>query len=132
MCRRADDLGGAFDAAVRERTNGLVLLTSPLFTQSPVRLAIGELALKHRLPGITLFTSFPAFGLLMAYGPDQADAYRHAASQYVGRILKGARPADLPVQRPDKFRLVISAKTAKALRLELPQSVVLQADEVLQ
>jgi putative tryptophan/tyrosine transport system substrate-binding protein len=129
--RQADDVGGAFDAAVRERANGLVVLTSPLFTQSRLRSAIAELALKHRLPGITLFTTFPAFGLLMAYGPDQADASRRAASQYVARILKGARPADLPVQHPDKFRLVISAKTAKALRVEVPQSIVLQADEIL-
>lgn len=130
--RRPDDLGGAFDVAGRERANGLVVLTSPLFTQSRMRSTIAELALKHRLPGITLFTTFPAFGLLMAYGPDQIDAYGRAASQYVARILKGARPSELPVQRPDKFRLVISAKTAKTLRVTLPQSVVLQADEVLQ
>lgn len=130
--RRSDDLPGAFDATVRERANGLMVLTSPLFTQSRVRITIVELALKHRLPAITLFTTFPAFGLLMAYGPDQPDAHRRAASQYVARILKGARPADLPVQRPDKFRLVISAKTAKALGVTVPQSVILQADEVLQ
>jgi putative ABC transport system substrate-binding protein len=96
-----------------------------------VRTPIIELALKHRLPGITLFTSFPADGLLMAYGPDQADGYRRAASQYVARILKGARPTDLPVQRPDKFRLVINSKSAKALGVTVPPSVMLQADEVL-
>jgi putative ABC transport system substrate-binding protein len=130
--RRADDLGGAFDAAVRERANGLVVLTSPLFSQSRVRTTIVELGLKHRLPGITIFTTFPTFGFLMAYGPDQPDAFRRAASQYVARILQGVRPADLPVQRPDKFRLVISAKTAKALRVAVPQTVVLQADEILE
>jgi putative ABC transport system substrate-binding protein len=92
--RRADDLGGAFDAAVREHADGLVVLTSPLFTQSRMRIAIVELALRHRLPGITLFTTFPAFGLLMAYGPDQPDAYRRAGSHYVARIFQGARPAD--------------------------------------
>lgn len=84
------------------------------------------------MPGITLFTSYPAFGLLMAYGPDQPDAFRQAASQYVARILKDARPAELPVQRPDTYRLVISARTARALRLEIPPSVLVQADEVLQ
>jgi putative ABC transport system substrate-binding protein len=84
------------------------------------------------LPGITLFTNFPADGLLMAYGPDQVDGYRRAASQYVARILKGVRPADLPVQRPDKFRLVINSKSAQALGITVPPSVVLRADEVLQ
>jgi putative ABC transport system substrate-binding protein len=130
--RRPEDLGGAFDAAVQEHANGLVVLTSPLFTQSRMRTTIVELALRHRLPGITLFTTFPPVGLLMAYGPDQPDAYRRAASQYVVRILKGARPADLPVQRPDKFRLVINGKTAKTLNVAIPQSVILRADEVLQ
>jgi putative ABC transport system substrate-binding protein len=130
--RRAEDLGAAVEAAPREHANGLVVLTSPLFTQSRMRASIVELALRHRLPGITLFTTFPAFGLLMAYGPDQFDASRRAASQYVARILKGARPSDLPVQRPDKFRLVINSKTAKALKVAVPQSVILQAHEVLQ
>ena len=130
--RRHEDLHEAFGAATRERANGLVVLTSPRFTEASTRAAISELALKHRLPGITLFTTFPAFGFLMAYGPDQHDAFRRAASQYVVRILKGARTGDLPVQRPDKFRFVVNAKTAATLGLSLPQSLVLQADEVLQ
>jgi putative ABC transport system substrate-binding protein len=129
--KRADDLGGAFGQVARAHADGLVVLTSPLFAHAQVRTAIVELALKHRLPGITLFTTFPAAGLLMAYGPDQADGYRRAASQYVARILKGARPTDLPVQRPDKFRLVINSKSAKTLRITVPPSVMLQADEVL-
>ena len=130
--RRADDLGGAFDTAVRQHAKALAVLTSPLFTQSRMRMTIVDLALRHRLPGITLFTSFPAFGFLMAYGPDQLDAYRRAGRHYVARILQGAHPADLPVQRPDKFRLVINNKTAKTLKIAVPQSVILQADEVLQ
>jgi putative ABC transport system substrate-binding protein len=130
--KRPEDLGAAFKAAVRQHANGLVVLTSPLFTQSRTRVTIAELALRHGLPGITLFTTFPAYGLLMAYGPDQLDAYRRAASQYVARILRGARPADLPVQRPDKFRLVINGKTAKSLKIVVPPSVILQAEEVLQ
>jgi ABC-type uncharacterized transport system substrate-binding protein len=130
--KRADDLGRVFGQAVREQVNGLVVLTSPLFISAPVRTTIVDLALKHRLPGITLFTTFPTSGFLMAYGPDQNDGYRRAGSQYVARILKGSRPADLPVQRPDKYRLVVSAKTAKALRVTVPPSVLLQADEVLQ
>jgi putative ABC transport system substrate-binding protein len=129
--KRADDLGGAFGQAARANANGLVVLTSPLFASAQVRTAIVELTLRHRLPAITLFTTFPAAGLLMAYGPDQADGYRRAASQYVARILRGTRPTDLPVQRPDKFRLVINAKSATTLGVTVPPSVALQADEVL-
>jgi putative tryptophan/tyrosine transport system substrate-binding protein len=128
--RRMDDLGDAFTAAVRERVHGLIVLTSPLLSLNRAR--IGELALKHRVPGITLFTSFPAFGLLMAYGPDQGDAFRVAANHYVARILKGARPADLPVQRPGKFHLVINRKTAAALGLTIPPSMLARADDLIQ
>jgi putative ABC transport system substrate-binding protein len=129
--RRAGDLGAAFETAAREHANGLVVLTSPLFSESRARAAIVELSLRHGLPGITLFTTFPAFGLLMAYGPDQPDAYRRAATQYVARILQGARPADLPVQRPDKYRLVLNSRTARTLGITIPQSLLLQADEIL-
>jgi putative ABC transport system substrate-binding protein len=128
--RRAQDLTGAFGTAARERVTGLVVLTSPLLSLNRARIA--ELALKHRLPGITLFTNFPAFGFLMAYGPNQPDAFRRAASQYVARILNGARPAELPVQRPEKFDLVINLKTAKALRLTIPPSLLLRADQVIE
>jgi putative tryptophan/tyrosine transport system substrate-binding protein len=127
--RRSEDLTDAFGAAARERANGLVVLTSPLLSLNRARIA--ELALKHRLPGITLFTNFPAFGLLMAYGPNQPDAFR-SASHYVARILKGARPADLPVQRPEKFELVINLKTAKALGLTIPRSLLQRADQVIE
>lgn len=127
--RRAGDLSGAFALAVRERAQGLVVLTSPLLSLSRAR--ISELALKHRLPGIALFTNFPAFGFLMAYGPNQPDAFRRSASHYVARILNGARPADLPVQRPEKFQLVINTKTATALGLTIPPSVLSRADELL-
>ncbi len=119
--RRAQDLSGAFGTAARERATGLMVLTSPLLSLNRAR--ISELALKHRLPGITLFTYFPTFGFLMAYGPNQPDAFRRAASQYVARILNGARPAALPVQRPEKFELVVNLKTAKALGLTIPQSL---------
>ena len=127
--RRAEDLTGAFGAAARERANGLVVLTSPLLSLNRARIA--ELALRHRLPGITLFTNFPAFGLLMAYGPNQPDAFR-SASHYVARILKGARPADLPVQRPEKFELVINLKSAKTLGLTIPPSLLQRADQVIE
>src|SRR5262245_53251718 len=124
--KRVDDLGRAFGQAVREQVNGLVVLTSPLLSSAQMRTTIVDLALKHRLPGIALFTTFPTSGLLMAYGPDQNDGYRRAASQYAARILKGSRPADLPVQRPDKYQLVVNAKTAKALGVTVPPSVLLR------
>jgi len=127
--RRSEDLNGAFRAAVRERANGVVVLTSPLLSLNRARIA--ELALMHRLPGTTLFTNFPAFGLLMAYGPNQPDAF-HSASRYVAKILKGARPGDLPVQRPTKFELVINLKTAKALGLTIPVSLLQRADQVIE
>ena len=128
--RSANDLAGAFAAATRERAEGLIVLTSPLLSLNRMRIA--ELALKHRLPGITLFTNFPAFGFLMAYGPIQPDAFRRAASSYVARILRGARPADLPVQRPEKFELIINLKTAKALGLTIPPSLLQRADQVIE
>lgn len=128
--RRAEDLAEAFEAAVRERADCLIMLTSPLLSIHRAR--ISDLALKHRLPGITLFTNFPAFGLLMAYGPHQPDAFRRAASQYAVRILEGARPAELPVQRPEKFELVVNLKTAKTLGLTMPRSLLVRADQVIQ
>jgi putative ABC transport system substrate-binding protein len=128
--RRVEDLAGAFETANRGRADCLIMLTSPLLSIHRAR--ISDLALKHRLPGITLFTNFPAFGLLMAYGPHQPDAFRRAATQYVVRLLNGARPADLPIQRPEKFELVVNVKTAKALGLTMPQSLLVRADHVIQ
>lgn len=127
--RRRDDLGPAFSAAVREQAQGLVVLTSPLLSLNRAR--IGELGLKHRMPAITLFTNFPAFGLLMAYGPDQPDAFRRSANHYVARILKGARPAELPVQRPERFQLIVNTKTAAVLGLTFPPAVLERADDLL-
>jgi putative ABC transport system substrate-binding protein len=91
--------------------------------------AIAELALKQKLPSIGHFP-FAEGGGLMAYGVDQDDQMRRAAT-YVDRILKGARPADLPVQQPSRFQLVINLKTAKALGLTIPPSLVLRADQVI-
>jgi len=78
-----------------------------------------------------MFTNFPAFGLPMAYGPNQPDAFRRSA-HYVARILSGARAGDLPVQRPEKFELVINLKTAKALGLTIPPSLLQRADQVIE
>ena len=113
----------------RERADALSVLTSArLFTE---RRRLAELAEKNRLPAVyTLRESVDAGGL-MAYGPNVADLFRRAAI-YVDKILKGAKPADLPVEQPTKFELIINLKTAKALGLTIPQSLLLRADEVIQ
>jgi putative ABC transport system substrate-binding protein len=95
------------------------------------RQQIAEFALKHRLPAITLLSEHAQAGLLMSYGPNLPDLYRRAAS-YVDKILRGAKPGNLPVEQPTKFELVINLKTAKALGLTIPQSLLLRADEVIQ
>jgi putative ABC transport system substrate-binding protein len=100
-----------------------------MFTGQRSRLA--ELAARYRMPAIYAVVDHAEAGGLMAYAPDDRDNWRRAAG-YVDRILKGARPADLPVEQPTKFKLVINLKTAKALGLTVPQSLLLRADEVIQ
>jgi putative ABC transport system substrate-binding protein len=116
--RRVEDINPAFEQAAREQAQGLVVLSSPLiFTQ---RSHIADAALNARLPSINLFNSFPKVGGLMAYGPYFPSLFTQAAG-YVARILGGANPAELPIQRPTKFELVINLKTAKALGLKIPE-----------
>jgi putative ABC transport system substrate-binding protein len=128
--RHIDEVPAAITGAARQRAGGLVVLTSPLVFNNLNRVA--EAAVTNRLPAICLFS--PAFadaGGLIAYGPDLPDFYRRAAG-YVSRILRGAKPADLPVQRPEKFQLAINLKTARALQLTLPQFLVRRADRVVE
>jgi putative tryptophan/tyrosine transport system substrate-binding protein len=103
-------------------------MVGPTYTE---RQRIAELALQHRIPTVALLRELPAAGGLMSYGPDLHDIYRRGAG-YVDRILRGAKAAELPVEQPTRFALVINMKTAKALGLSIPQAVLLRADEVIE
>jgi ABC-type uncharacterized transport system substrate-binding protein len=127
--RGPDEFDQAFAAMTREHADALVVLSNPLFFGHRRQLA--ELAVKHRLPAIFLFREYVEAGGLMAYGANLNAMYRRAA-YYVDRILKGTKPADLPVEQPTKFELVINLKTAKALEIAVPPSLLLLADEVIQ
>ena len=122
------DFAGAFSAAVQGRADALLVLSSPIFHRE--RRQLTALALTHRLPAIFGQREFVEAGGLMAYGANLATMYRRAAD-YVDKILKGAKPADLPVEQPIKFDLVINLKTAKAIGLTIPPTLLFQADEVL-
>jgi putative ABC transport system substrate-binding protein len=125
----AEELDRAFSAITGERVDALIVFPSPmLFTE---RRRIVGLATKHRLPSMSMAREFVELGGFMSYGASIPDLFRRAAT-YVDRILKGAKPADLPIEQPTKFELVINLKTAKALGLTIPQSVLLRADEVIQ
>ena len=127
---RPDEFGAAFAEAQRSQSQALVVLPSPSFYAHRTHLV--ELAAKHRLPTIYHQKEFVVgSGGLMSYGADYQDLFRRAAG-YVDKILKGGKPADLPVERPTKFELVINLKTAKALGLPIPQSVLLRADQTIQ
>jgi putative ABC transport system substrate-binding protein len=129
--RSMADVDGAFDAAKTAHTDGLVILASPLLTDNAAHLA--ELAAQHRLPAIYYHRRFAQAGGLMTYGPKESDPIWgwHRAVFYVDRILKGAKPADLPIERPTTFELVINLKTARALGLTIPPSLLFQADAVI-
>jgi ABC-type uncharacterized transport system substrate-binding protein len=125
----AYDYNSAFAAAVREGAEALLVLRSPLF--GPGRDRIAALAAQHRLPIVTGLLSLAEAGALMAYGAGIVDMHRRAAT-YVDKLLKGAKPANLPVEQPTKFELVINLKAAKALGMTMPPSLLLLADEVIQ
>jgi len=125
----AADIDEAFAAAVRENVAVVMLLASALFQAERHRLV--ELAAKHRLPTIYENRAFSEAGGLMSYGPDLRDVFRRAAT-HVDKILKGAKPSELPVEQPTKFELVINLKTAKALGLTIPPSLLSRADQVIE
>ena len=123
------DLEIAFAAMTRERAGGLVLVGAPFFVTH--RAAILRLTTQHRLPAISTNRSFAEQGGLMAYQEYTLDTERRVAV-FVDKILKGAKPGDLPVEQPTKFELIINLKTAKALGLDLPPSILVRADEVIE
>ena len=127
--RDGNEFERAFTTATREGAGALLILPAPLFAMHERQMA--ALAVKHRLPAIFWRRLFAETGGLMAYGPSLADNWRRAAV-LVGKILKGAQPADLPVERPTKFELVINLKTAKEFDLTIPPLLLFQADKVIQ
>jgi putative tryptophan/tyrosine transport system substrate-binding protein len=129
---RIDNVDSIWDALERtrsEKLDGLIFISSPLFTANAARIV--ELVRPTGLPAIYEARVLAAQGGLMSYGPDLNEAFRRAAS-YADRILKGAKPADLPIERPIRFELVINLKTAKALGLEVPATLLARADEVIE
>jgi putative ABC transport system substrate-binding protein len=127
--RGPGEFDGAFAAMARERAGALLLLTESLFFLHRARLA--DLAVRNRLPSMSGLREYVEAGGLMSYGPSLVASYRSAAL-FVDKILKGARPADLPVEQPTTFELVVNLKTAKALGLTIPPSILARADEVIE
>jgi putative ABC transport system substrate-binding protein len=127
--RGPDELPGALAALAQRRVDALLVLSDPVFGSQLAKIA--QAAARLRLPAVYSHRGFAEAGGLLAYGPNFEDNYRRAAS-YVDRILKGAKPADLPVQQPTKLELIVNAKAAKALDLAIPQPLLLRSDDVVQ
>ena len=127
--RSRGELDRAFASIARERAAGVIILRSTMLFASRARIA--QLAAKHRLPTMAWLREVTEAGCLMSYGASLPDAARRAA-YFVDKILKGAKPADLPVEQPTKFELVINMKTAKALGLKIPPSLLARADQVIE
>ncbi len=127
--RSPDDLDTALNVGAGGGLKALAVLSSPILDDGSKHIA--DFAIKNRLPAISLFRSFTNAGGLMSYGPNLLE-FRLRAAGYVDRILKGAKPGDLPIEQPTKFEFVINLKTAKTLGLTIPQELLLRADEVIQ
>src|SRR5439155_14023251 len=126
--RNADEVKKAFQDAIEGNAQAIVTMDDPLVQSQRARVV--EFAMHQRLPLMSEFRLGPEAGGLMSYGPNQIEMWRRAASD-VDKILKGAKPADLPVEQPTKFELVINLKTANQIGLTIPQSVLFRADRVI-
>lgn len=126
--KKAEEIAGAFSAATRERADAIFVILAPLTYGERQR--IGELALKHNLPSMHGGAEFAAAGGLVSYGASYPDLFRRAAV-YADKILKGAKPGELPIEEPTRFEMVLNLKTAKALNIRLPSAVLLRADRVI-
>jgi putative ABC transport system substrate-binding protein len=129
MVQEPRDLSTTFEAVARDGADGIVVLSDALFNS--VRQTIIALAAQHRLPAMYEASRFVEDGGLISYGPNIDDMTRRSAA-YVDKILKGAKPADLPIEQPTKFDLVINLKTAKALGLTIPENLLIVADKVIE
>ncbi len=127
--RDARELDVAFEAIIREHPEALLLLVDPLTLSQRSRIV--EFAAEQRIPAIYEISDFVDVGGLISYGPSISDQYRRAAT-YVDKILRGAKPADLPIEQPTKFELVINMRAAKALGIKFPDSILLRADKVVE
>jgi putative ABC transport system substrate-binding protein len=128
VAQKPEEFAPAFSAVSRAHAQALYLIENPLFYVH--RMTLAKLTLKARLPAIYASRTFADDGGLMSYGADYADQMRRSAV-YVDKILKGAKPGDLPIEQPTKFDLVVNLKTAKALGITIPQSILVRADEVI-
>ena len=127
--RSTTEIEQAFSAIAREKAEAVIVVTDPLFIQQERQIA--ELAAKNRLPSIATFRESVEAGVLMSYGTNNPELFRRVAA-HVDKILKGAKPADLPVEQPTKFELFINGKTAKTLGLKIPQSLLITAEKVIE
>jgi putative ABC transport system substrate-binding protein len=127
--RTPDDIDRAFVAISKDRPDALLVLADPMLGSQAKRIA--DLAVRHHLPTVSMIKGYAEAGILATYGQSFEDSYRRAAA-YVDRILKGAKPGDLPVEQTTKLELVINLKTAKTLGLTIPQSLLARADEVIE
>jgi putative ABC transport system substrate-binding protein len=128
QARDAEEIDRAFAAIAAERTRALQVLGDPVFNTQ--RKQIAALAVKHRLPAVSGVKEYADAGLLMSYGANFPESYRRAAT-YVDKILKGAKPGDMPIERPTKFEFVINLRTAKQIGVTIPQSLLYRADKVI-
>jgi putative ABC transport system substrate-binding protein len=128
--RKSEDLDAALAAIVREKPDGLLILADRIFLHNRQRMM--DFAIEHRLPSVNAYRELVEAGGLISYGPSYEEMHRRAAD-YVDRILKGARPGDLPIEQPTRFTLIVNLKAAKALGLvDVPPMLVARADEVIE